>query len=235
VAILVNDRLAVDVQAAEAAEERTQRSFLSGLADRHSGNAVSRVRVEVAMRAQAHKQAQDKLAHSEDRMSRLVIIASLEGQAQIPRAEDLPGRWLKKGEMIGHVATQQPPKVRAVVTQDEIDLVRSHLVRVEVRLAGDIHNSWQATVIREVPAGQEAIPSSALTLAGGGLIAADVSDQRQSRALNRVFQFDLQLPADAMGCRIGERAHIRFVHGSEPLAAQLARRVRQLFLSHLVL
>ena len=235
VAVLVNDSLAVDVQAAVAAEDRTQRRFLSALADQRSGNTVSQSRVEAAMQAQAHRQAQDKLAHTEDRLSRLVIAASLEGEAQIPRAEDLPGRWLKKGELIGHLVTPQPPTVRAVVMQDEIDLVRSNLSRVEVRLAGDVRAQWQATVIREVPAGQDTIPSDALTLAGGGLIAADVRDQQQSRALNRVFQFDLQLPADAKGCRIGERAHIRFVHGSEPLAAQLARHVRQLFLSRLSL
>lgn len=235
VAVLVNDRLAVDVQAAAAAEDRTQRSFLSALADRHAGNTVARGRVEAAVQAQAHQQAQDKLAHAEDRLSKLVVVASLEGRAEIPRAADLPGRWLKKGEMIGHLATQQPATVRAVVTQDEIDLVRSHLARVEVRLAGDVRTLWQATVIREVPAGHDTMPSDALTLAGGGLIAADVSDRQQSRALNRVFQFDLQLPAEALGSHIGERAHIRFVHGSEPLAAQLSRHVRQLFLSRLAL
>ena len=233
VAVLVNDSLAVDVETSAAAEIRTQRSFLSALADRHSENSVSRSRVQAAVQAQAHQQAQDKLAHSEARLARLVIVASRDGQAQIPRSDDLPGRWLKKGETIGHLVTQQPPTVRAVVTQDDIDLVRSRLTRIEVKLAGDVRTQWQATVLREVPAGQDMVPSDALTLAGGGLIAADVSNPQQIRALNRVFQFDLQLPAEARDCLIGERAHIRFVHGSEPLAAQAARRVRQLFLSRL--
>lgn len=235
VAVMVNDSLDVDVETSLAAEVRTQISFLSALADRHSGNSVSRSRVEAAMQAQAHQQALGKLAHSEARLARLVIVASRDGQAQIPRAADLPGRWLKKGETIGHLATQQPPIVRAVVTQEDIDLVRSRLAKIEVRLAGDVRTQWQATVIREVPAGQDMVPSDALTLAGGGLIAADVSDPQRIRALNRVFQFDLQLPAAAKASLIGERAHIRFVHGSEPLAAQLARRVRQLFLSRLSL
>jgi putative peptide zinc metalloprotease protein len=233
VALLVNDGLAVDVETSAAAETRTQRSFLAVLADRQSDNPISRTRVEAAVQALAHQQAQDKLAHSEDRLAKLVIVASRDGQAQIPRADDLPGKWLKKGDVIGHLVTHEPPTVRVVVTQDDIDLVRSRLERIEVRLAGDVGPEWQASVIREVPAGQDMVPSEALTLAGGGLIAADVSNPEQVRSLNRVFQFDLRLPVEARGCLIGERAHVRFVHGSEPLASQLARRARQLFLSRL--
>ncbi len=233
VALLVNDALSVDAEASAAIEMRTQRSFLSALADRRPEKSVSRQRVEAAVQAIAHDQAKDKLAHSQDRLAKLVIIAPRDGQAQIARLDDLPGRWLKKGEVIGHLITREPPIVRVLVTQDDIELVRSRLERIEVRLAGDVRSMWAATVVREVPAGQDVVPAEALTLAGGGLIAADVSNPRELRALSRVFQFDLRLPAEALGCLIGERAHVRFVHGSEPVASQLARRVRQLFLSRL--
>ena len=54
---------------------------------------------------------------------------------------------------------------------------------------------------------------------------------RPLKTLERVFVFDLQLPAAADATAFGERVHVRFHHGGEPLAVQGYRRVRQLFLS----
>ena len=127
--------------------------------------------------------------------------------------------------------------MRVVVTQDDIDLVRARLHTAEVRLSGDLGQVWQARLLREVPAGDAALPSMALAVEGGGLIAVDTRDARQPRTLSRVFQFDLQLPPQAApaNVQIGERAHVRFVHVAEPLWQQLWRRLRQLLLSQLTL
>ena len=92
-------------------------------------------------------------------------------------------------------------------------------------------------MIREVPQGDEGLPSTALTLEGGGLIATNPrsGEKDQPHALNRLFQFDMVLPAQASGAHMGERAHVRFIHEPESLGTRMARRVRQLFLSHLTL
>jgi putative peptide zinc metalloprotease protein len=46
-----------------------------------------------------------------------------------------------------------------------------------------------------------------------------------------VFQFDLQLPDEVTGLRMGSRVYVRFEHAAEPLAVQGWRRLRQLLLS----
>ena len=195
-------------------------------------------RLAAAVQRAEWGQAQAALAHAEGGLQRLVVSVQRGGRIELPRAQDLPGRWLKKGELMGCVDTGKPPTVRVLVTQDDIALVRAPLQRIEVRLAGRLAQVVPATLLREVPAGDDTLPSNALALEGGGLIAVDPrpgADRAQPHALNRVFQFDLALPAEAAGARIGERAHVRFVHAQEPLAQQAWRRLRQLLLAQLTL
>lgn len=70
-------------------------------------------------------------------------------------------------------------------------------------------------------------------LAQGGTVALDPRVTDQPRALNRVFQFDLQLPPGARGALLGQSAYVRFFHADEPPGLQGWRRLRQLLLSRL--
>ena len=86
-------------------------------------------------------------------------------------------------------------------------------------------------LLREVPAGQDTVPSKALGASGGGATPTDPRDQQGTRAMQRVFQVDLELPAGVAATGFGARALIRFDHDWEPLGEQIWRRLRQLLLS----
>jgi len=149
----------------------------------------------------------------------------------IDRPEDLPGRYLKQGELIGYVAQRDAPTiVRAVVSQNDIDLVRAGVVRAAVRLADQVAQVYPATLVREVPAARDQLPSAALASSGGGTIAADPRDPHGAKALASSFQFDLLLPREVRSANYGERVYVRFTHPAEPLAQQWYRRLRQAFL-----
>jgi putative peptide zinc metalloprotease protein len=109
--------------------------------------------------------------------------------------------------------------------------VRSRVRGVEVRLTHRPSESYNARVVREVPAASEQLPSRAFTEAGGGRLAADPHDTGQLKTLQRTFQFDVELPVEAANTNFGSRVLVRFDHGQEPLAWQWYRRLRQLFLS----
>jgi putative peptide zinc metalloprotease protein len=233
--LLRNDQLEANLDAAVARGDRHQRAYIALLSGKQEETDVSRERVAMEVQRQEWQRAQDELAHAQDKVDRLAIPVQRDGRLELPREEDLPGRWFKQGELIGHVVTQDAPTIRVVVTQDDIELVRARLARIEVRLAGDIAHVWPARMVREVPAGEDELPSQALALEGGGLIPVDGRDPNHPKSLNRVFQFDLILPKEALGAQIGERAHVRFEHEAEPIGQQLGRRIRQLVLSHLTL
>jgi putative peptide zinc metalloprotease protein len=58
-------------------------------------------------------------------------------------------------------------------------------------------------------------------------------DPEGLRTLERVFQFDLALPENAAIHAAGERVHVRFDHGAEPVAQRAYRALRRLFLRQL--
>lgn len=49
--------------------------------------------------------------------------------------------------------------------------------------------------------------------------------------MRKIFQVDLELPAQRGLVNVGGRVYVRFDHGWEPLAAQWYRQGRQLFLA----
>ncbi|MDB5856873.1 MAG: hypothetical protein JWQ76_562 [Ramlibacter sp.] len=170
------------------------------------------------------------LARLREREGHLVARSGASGRFVIDRPDDLPGRYVRKGELLGYVAQDARTLVRAVVSQDDIEVVRAGVVRADVRLADQLSVVHPAKLVREVPAARDQLPSAALTSEGGGTIAADPRDPHGGRALASSFQFDLELPPDVRSASYGGRAYVRFTHPSEPLAAQWYRRLRQAFL-----
>ena len=81
-----------------------------------------------------------------------------------------------------------------------------------------------------MPAGSDQLPSPALSTLGGGQFSVDPRVPKELKTLERVFQFDLELPAGTPVSGTGGRVYVRFGHGSEPLARQWYRQGRQLFL-----
>ncbi len=193
-------------------------------------------RVEAAITETELAQARAEYAREQHRAARLTARSETAGTLAIPRPADLPGRFLREGEVIGYTmpdATSPTPRiVRAAIAQDDIDLVRARLVAVRVKLASDLTTDLPARLLREVPAGRDELPARALSTSGGGPFATQPGDQGGTRTLARVFQLDLELPPSTPA-PFGARVHIRFEHDWEPLGTQLWRRLRQLLLSHL--
>ncbi|MDR3086370.1 MAG: peptidase M50, partial [Azoarcus sp.] len=134
------------------------------------------------------------------------------------------------GELIGYVLANESLVARAVVTQDDIHLVRTHFRGAELRLADSIGHSEAVSLVRPPAGGVDELPTPALGLSGGGSIPTLPSDMNGVKTVERVFMLDLALPKDLPPAAFGERVYVRFDHGWEPLAWQGLRRLRQLLL-----
>ncbi len=155
------------------------------------------------------------------------------GTFLVAGARHLPGRFARKGDVLGYVTDLSTPLVRAVVRQDDISRVREFTRAVQVRLAERPGEILPATIKRQIPSATAELPSAALGTKGGGLIVVKPDDPTGKTANEQVFIVDIALPADSDLERVGSRAHIRFVHDRESLAGRLYRRVRQLLLGQL--
>ena len=165
-----------------------------------------------------------------ERAADLVVRARTDGVLVVPQMVDMPGRYYRKGDPLGYVIGKAHPLARVVVPQDAVDKVRLATDRVRVRLAERPQAVLQGRVVREVPAGDETLPSPALAAQGGGEIATDPRETKNPKALERVFQFDVELDGAARVDHFGQRVFVRFEHRMEPLSVQWYRSIRLLFL-----
>ncbi|MEH6556782.1 MAG: hypothetical protein V7459_03485 [Oceanicoccus sp.] len=179
----------------------------------------------------------------EQRRSALIVQSPIDGFVQLDNIADLENRFIQRGSYLGHIGagviTQAGDSVmstvkavRVVIPQDSISLVRSDTHEVFIRSGSHFADTFVSKILREVPAANKEILSSALTLNGGGTIAVDPSSNKEATALENWFQFELVVPENASG-RVGERVYARFTHSPEPLGQRLLRAVRLLFLEKL--
>jgi putative peptide zinc metalloprotease protein len=170
------------------------------------------------------------LDRSRERERELTLRSSANGRFVVPQADDLPGRFVSKGQLVAYVVEPKPLAVRVAVAQDYIDQVRTRTRGVEVMLAEWGAAPIPAQVRREVPGASRQLPSAALGTVGGGGFAVDPRDNQGVSAIERVFQVELVLPPEVRSPYLGARVFVRFNHGFEPLGVQAYRAVRRLFL-----
>jgi putative peptide zinc metalloprotease protein len=174
---------------------------------------------------------QANLARVRERAADLVVRAKTDGIFIAPQTEDMPGRFYRKGELLGYVIGKVRPIARVVVPQEAVDRVRRDSSRIRIRLVDHPVIALDGKVLREVPAGDDILPSAALAVDGGGEIGTDPRGTKGPKALQRVFQFDIELDGIGAFDHFGERVLVRFEHHAEPLAVQWYRGIRLLFLS----
>jgi putative peptide zinc metalloprotease protein len=190
---------------------------------------LDRVKAQILQEEAAY--VEQRLARVQSRLRSLVIRANADGVFVLPRSDDLLGRWVKQGEVLAHIVDISVLRVRTVVSQGTIALVRHRVRGVAVRLADRLSDVRAAIVAREVPAASAILPSPALGTSGGGSIAIDPGDSLGTKALQTMFQVDLEVQGPPRPIYLGEHVYVRFDHGWEPLAVQGYRHLRQLFLA----
>lgn len=169
---------------------------------------------------------------SASNLADLGVTAPYAGVLVLPQAADLPQRYLRQGELVGYVTEDGDATVRAVVTQDEVDLIRNRTERVDLRSTERFGEVIPARLAREVPSASLKLPSVALGTTGGGRIPIDPRDPNGEQALEKVFQFDLIAAGNRLPKHIGSRVYVRFDHGWEPIGWTWYRALRRLFLRH---
>jgi putative peptide zinc metalloprotease protein len=181
------------------------------------------------------ERAEAEVARVDEQIAQLDIRAQVAGRFVAPQQADRLGSYVRQGELLGHVLAPQAVRVRVAVPEAAASLVRVKTQGTEVRLADAPGVAHAAVRQGETPAATHRLPSEALTDAAGGPYPVDPKQADGLSSLEPVVLLDLQMPvlaSDTALLRVGGRAWARFDHGSEPLAVQMLRRSRQLFLRH---
>lgn len=188
-------------------------------------------RVKAEITEEEIKQIKAELEDIRDRANKLLVRSPAKGTFLLPQAQDLPGRFVKRGELLGYVLDYSAMVARVVVPQQYVGFVRNNTVGVKARLPERINEILPAVIIREVPGATDQLPGRALGQEGGGNIAIDPADARGLKAFQKLFLFDIALRSSKGLFNVGGRIYVRFDHGKEPLIQRWYRGLRSLFLS----
>ena len=189
---------------------------------------IDRVQAEMFEEQRAH--LVDRLAALEKQQRQLQVSADRCGRFIVSNPENLPGRYVKRGELIGYVLPDSAAVVRLLAPQADVDLIRNASTVTQARLAEAPDRAVAASVLRAAPAAQVDVPSLALTTRGGGTIALDPARTQRPQALFSYFQVDVQLAQPIGAGRLGSRVYVRFKHPNQPIAWRILRSARQFFL-----
>jgi putative peptide zinc metalloprotease protein len=171
------------------------------------------------------------LERARERRRELIITSPRAGTFVAPVEQDMPGRFVKKGQLVGFVIDASDRlTARTMVGQNDVSLVRERTRGVDVIPVHWEGRSARTSIIREVPGGLKALPTPALGTMGGGSIPIDPRDTKGVTALDRYFEYEVALPAADDRAFIGQRVQVRFDHGTEPIGFQVYRSFRQIFL-----
>ena len=187
-------------------------------------------RVKAEITKEEIRQVSSELKRARERADELTVSSPMSGRFLVPMAQDLPGRFVRRGQLLGYVVERTAISARVVVSQSDVDFVRRRTLGVHVRLPENLAETLPAILRREVPAATNQLPSRTLSREGGGEIAIDPRDTLGITAFQKLFLFDLELPAQARFYNVGGRVYVRFDHGREPLVYRWYRGARQLFL-----
>jgi len=219
---LADDQLMADREAA--------RTRLDALRNQLYGMFASDAGRAGALQAQIAA-AEAALERLETRVATLSVRAPSTGQLVIPQPQDLQGRWITRGNTLGHVLPAGNRTVRVALAHEQALLVAGDLQSIELRTFDAPERVLTAAPRVNVPAATHRLPAKALGQPAGGDIVVDPSDVDGLTTRDAIAVFDLEVSA-ALGERVGTRVALRFRHSDEPLLAQALRSARQLLLRH---
>ena len=167
-----------------------------------------------------------------EQIKKLTMYSHADGKFISAGSKELTDRFVKQGEVLGHIINPKNLLIKAVVPQSRIGLLETYHASAEFMLADKLGTAYKSEIIRETPQATEWIPSPALGTMGGGTLAVDPGDETGTKLLKPVFQVDLDIPKELALHKVGGRVYIRLNHGSLPIGEQLALSFNQLFLRH---
>lgn len=183
-----------------------------------------------AIKAQL-RSANAALNHAREKVDALLITSPRDGEFVLAKHDDLKGAYVRQGELLAYVLSNANATAQVPVTQRDLDRIESDVNNVQVRLASAVDTILTANIIRSTPQASQILPSKVLSTAGGGLIATDPTDKSGLKSLEPFFHFEVELPLTIRDVHLGTRVYVRFEHQAIPIAQQMYRRLRQLFLS----
>jgi putative peptide zinc metalloprotease protein len=184
----------------------------------------------------------EQLKATQTQKDALTVRAPIDGQVIAPDLKFMPNKFLKRGDQVCRVETNDKLLVRATVEQREVallarmprrsegDVERFDLVKKpELRMAGNVQKTIDGANVRLINSAQSTLPHAAMGVHGGGTVQTDQRDPHGQRAETPQFEMRVDVAGTGdLGYVSGQRAWVRLTVGKKPLIWQGYVRFLQL-------
>ncbi len=172
----------------------------------------------------------EELRMAKEQLAHLNVVSTTSGVVSLPKANDLLGRYVRRGDVVGYVAAQQQATALVAIPEADIDIVRRDMNSIEVKLSSRPGVTLDAEFIKELPLATDRLPHRILGSGSGGKLSVDARDKAGVQLLSNIFLVEITLPLETTGSYLGQRIYVRFNHKKERLGVRLVRRLNQMLL-----
>lgn len=158
--------------------------------------------------------------------------SAVSGEFLLSHANDVIGKYYRRGERIGFVADPRHMIVLLLVPEEDIASVRWKGTDVSVRFVTAPGDQVDGRIVRIIPEPQNTLPSAVLSTEGGGAFAPDPRANDPLQSFSKFYRVDVAVPAIGRH-RVEERVFGRFRHEWEPIGYRWSRSIRRLLLARL--
>ncbi len=207
--------------------ERVIKSQLDEARLRYEASVNNRTESNILL--QEYKYLEQEYRDINGRLQHLTVKSPDKGTFIFAHRDAKQGRFYNRGEIIGFLVDFDTLPLATMISEDDIDRVRSETKSVTLKLVSKSDQEFPSQILRLVPSSTRNLPSGVLATEGGGLIALDPNRSHDLESYSSYFRVELDsslLPLD----RFDERVHVLFEHQPEPIAYRWYRGVRRLLL-----
>ncbi len=179
----------------------------------------------------------EQIAKVQSELGKLDLMAPFAGIWVAPGIDRTQGTYLKRGERVGFVGSLDDLIIRATARQEIAAMMEDAEKAVEFRVEGRPDETFRGRIEKVFPAGQDTLPSAALSYAAGGSMPTHLKPDAQpdTKAAERFFEIrirpDSRATSDEERATLltGQRVIVRVSMSPKPLLVQWGRSARQLF------
>jgi len=164
-----------------------------------------------------------------ERQNKLIIKARDFGTLVIPANEDLEGRFIERGEILGYIVDFNKLPLTVMIAEDDIEQVMNGTRRIELRFVSHPDDLYTGRIKRIMPNATQSLVSPVLSVGGGGKIALKPGTSEPNQTFEHYYHMEIDVP-EAPKFIVEERVYIMFKHDPEPVIKRWYRSIRRVFL-----
>lgn len=178
-------------------------------------------------------QVQASLNDANKDLAKLEINSAASGFFSIERAQDMIGRFYRKGDPLAYIVNFADLKISAVIPQDTLhELFIGNAEgeqKIEVKLNSAPDKTYIGSLQRDIPQASFQLPVAELGSSAGGKIMVDNRDESGLTTLEAFYQLEIAIP-DYDENYLAAKADIKIQHSGILLADYLYRQLRNMLL-----